>query len=255
MRKSTRRKLKVYAVDAAMILLAAQVTVVLKADNKAEASTYTTIQAIQDEQAETGSDAETLENDTKYISASEDELNWNNKDSDILLKIAMAEAEGEGTEGKALVMKVVLNRVENKEFPRDIYEAVANQAARRVRACILGIIPSDVVEAAVDRCNKTLREGYEEPLVDRVRKMAEVFEKEFSVNISMIEKYLGCKSDAFSENDFVRLKKVYRTLRDGMAKREDYFEIGLPVTDNSEISDPFSGGEKKQEAGKEGDKK
>lgn len=37
MRKSTRRKLKVYAVDAAMILLAAQVTVVLKADNKAEA--------------------------------------------------------------------------------------------------------------------------------------------------------------------------------------------------------------------------
>lgn len=51
MRKSTRRKLKVYAVDAAMILLAAQVTVVLKADNKAEASTYTTIQAIQDEQA------------------------------------------------------------------------------------------------------------------------------------------------------------------------------------------------------------
>lgn len=102
MRKSTRRKLKVYAVDAAMILLAAQVTVVLKADNKAEASTYTTIQAIQDEQAETGSDAETPENDTKYNSASEDKLNWNNKDSDILLRIAMAEAEGEGTEGKAL---------------------------------------------------------------------------------------------------------------------------------------------------------
>lgn len=34
----------------------------------------------------------------------------------------------------------------------------------------------------------------------------------------MIEKYLGCKSDAFSENDFVRLKKVYRTLRDGNGK-------------------------------------
>lgn len=127
MRKSTRRKLKVYAVDAAMILLAAQVTVVLKADNKAEASTYTTIQAIQDEQAETGSDAETPENDTKYISASEDELNWNNKDSDILLRIAMAEAEGEGTEGKALVMKVVLNRVENKEFPNSVEGVVFQQ--------------------------------------------------------------------------------------------------------------------------------
>ena len=124
MRKSTRRKLKVYAVDAAMILLAAQVTVVLKADNKAEASTYTTIQAIQDEQAETGSDAETPENDTKYNSTSKDELNWNNKDSDILLRIAMAEAEGEGTEGKALVMKVVLNRVESREFPNSIEDVV-----------------------------------------------------------------------------------------------------------------------------------
>ena len=70
--------------------------------------------------------------------------------------------------------------------PRDIYELVANQAARRVRACILGIVPGDVVEAAVERCNKTLREGYEEPLVDRVRTMAMVFEKEFSVTLPML---------------------------------------------------------------------
>lgn len=130
--------------------------------------------------------------------------------------------------------------------PRDIYELVANQAARRVRACILGIVPGDVVEAAVERCHKTLREGYEEPLVDRVRTMAMVFEKEFSVTLPMLEKYLGCKSEAFSENDFVRLKKVYVALRDGMAKREDYFEIALPV-DESEISDVFNGEGKGEE--------
>lgn len=127
--------------------------------------------------------------------------------------------------------------------PRDIYELVANQAARRVRACILGIVPGDVVEAAVERCNKTLREGYDEPLVDRVRTMARAFEKDFSVTLPMLEKYLGCRSDAFSENDFVRLKKVYVALRDGMAKREDYFEIALPV-DEREISDPFAEGKK-----------
>lgn len=120
MRKSTRRKLKVYAVDAAMILLAAQVTVVLKADNKAEASTYTATQAVQDEYIETGSDTEIPESDAEYVSASENDQNWNNKDSDILLRIAMAEAEGEGTEGKALVMKVVLNRVEDREFPNSV---------------------------------------------------------------------------------------------------------------------------------------
>src|SRR5690606_7328869 len=33
--------------------------------------------------------------------------------------------------------------------PRDIYELVANNGARRVRSCILGIIPGDIVEAAV----------------------------------------------------------------------------------------------------------
>lgn len=126
---------------------------------------------------------------------------------------------------------------------RDIYEMEANQAARRVRACILGVIPGDVVEAAVEQCTNTLKNGYKEPLVDRVRKMARAFENEFSVTLPMLEKFLGCKCDAFSENDFVRLKRVYISLRDNMAKREDYFEIALPVNE-SEISDPFSSGNK-----------
>ncbi len=126
MRRSTRRKLKVCAVDAAMILLAAQVTVVLKADDKAEASTYTAIQTVQNEYIETESDIETEapESDTENISIPEGTQSWNNEDSDILLKIAMAEAEGEGTEGKALVMKVILNRVESEEFPSSIEDVV-----------------------------------------------------------------------------------------------------------------------------------
>ena len=55
MRRSTRRKLKVYAVDAAMVLLAAQVTILLKAENKTEASTYIPQQSIQTQYIETGS--------------------------------------------------------------------------------------------------------------------------------------------------------------------------------------------------------
>ena len=45
-------------------------------------------------------------------------------DSDILLKIAMAEAEEESTEGKALVMLVVLNRVLSDQFPDTIEDVV-----------------------------------------------------------------------------------------------------------------------------------
>jgi hypothetical protein len=136
--------------------------------------------------------------------------------------------------------------------PRDIYEQVANQGARRMRACILGVIPGDVVEAAVTQCKQTLMNGYKEPLIDRVRKMSKVFQDEFSVTLGMIEKFLGCKAEAFSENDFVRLKGVYRSLHDGMAKREDYFEIAVPVYD-SEISDVF--GEGNKEEGKNNDSK
>lgn len=129
--------------------------------------------------------------------------------------------------------------------PRDIYEMVANQGARRLRACILGVIPGDVIDAAVEQCQKTLMEGNKEPLIDRVRKGIKLFEDKFSVSQQMIEKYIGCKSEAFSENDMVRLNNVYRSLRDGMANREDYFDIALP-SDDSEIKDPFAeGGEEK----------
>ena len=125
--------------------------------------------------------------------------------------------------------------------PRDIYEMVANQGARRVRACILGVIPGDVVEAAVEECQKTLVSGNTEPLIDRVRKGIKQFEDKFSVTQQMIEKYIGCKGEAFSEHDMIRLNNVYRSLRDGMAKREDYFDIALPA-DDTEVENPFPEG-------------
>ena len=86
-----------------------------------------------------------------------------------------------------------------------------------------------------------------------------MFEDKFYVTQEMIEKYIGCKSAAFSENDMIRLNNVYRSLKDGMAKREDFFEIPAPDSDKAdpEIQDPFAAqkesGEKK--TGKRGVKK
>lgn len=45
-------------------------------------------------------------------------------EAEMLMKIAMAEAEGESTEGKALVMMVVLNRVWSDSFPGTIEEVI-----------------------------------------------------------------------------------------------------------------------------------
>lgn len=49
---------------------------------------------------------------------------WDAEESYMLAKIAMAEAEGEDTEGKALVMLVVLNRVWSEGFPDTIEEVI-----------------------------------------------------------------------------------------------------------------------------------
>lgn len=49
---------------------------------------------------------------------------WDAEDSQMLLKIAIAEAEGESVEGKALVMLVVLNRVWSDDFPGTIEEVI-----------------------------------------------------------------------------------------------------------------------------------
>lgn len=108
--------------------------------------------------------------------------------------------------------------------PRDIYELVANQGARRLRACILGIVPQDVVEDAMSRCQKTLLSGTDEPLADRIRKMVSAF-SELSVSQAMIEERLKHNLDATSVHELIELQKIYRSIKDGFGKREDFFTV------------------------------
>lgn len=51
-------------------------------------------------------------------------MDWDAHESYLLAKIAMAEAEGESTEGKAMVIMVVLNRVFDSRFPGTIEEVI-----------------------------------------------------------------------------------------------------------------------------------
>lgn len=100
--------------------------------------------------------------------------------------------------------------------PRDIYELVANQAARRVRSCILGVIPGDAVEMALKQCDVTLKSSSNDPLDVRIKSMAECFKAEFSITEEMLAGYIGKKVEAFTEADVIRLRKVYRSLKDGV---------------------------------------
>ena len=110
--------------------------------------------------------------------------------------------------------------------PREIYELAANQGARRLRACILSIIPGDIVDEAIEECCNTLRDGNKRPLIDRLRELTDRFMTYYSVPLSAIEEYFGYPLDNFTEMDGVALAGIYTSLRDGTAKREDYFRLG-----------------------------
>lgn len=106
---------------------------------------------------------------------------------------------------------------------RDIYELIANQAARRVRACLEEVIDSDIVTAAIDQCRMTLKTGEKLSLKDRAVQMVTAY-AEFGVTQTMIETRLGNKLEAISENQLASLRRIYKALKDGVGRREDYFK-------------------------------
>ena len=110
------------------------------------------------------------------------------------------------------------------EDERDIYELLANVAARRVRSCLEEVIDSDIVADAVEQCRKTLKEGEKIPLKERAVKMLLEFESRFSVSKAEIELRLGNALEGISENQFASLRRVFKSLSDGVGKKEDYFK-------------------------------
>jgi hypothetical protein len=108
------------------------------------------------------------------------------------------------------------------EDPRDIYENIANNAARRLRACILAVIPGDVVEAAVAQCEATMK-AKADTSPEAMRKMVDYFGT-FGVAKEQIEKRIQRRIDAIQPAQVVTLKKIAASLRDGMSVAGDWFE-------------------------------
>jgi hypothetical protein len=110
------------------------------------------------------------------------------------------------------------------EDERDIYELNANMAARRMRTCILNIIPGDVCDLAVATCNKTLAGQTAEPIEDAVRKMVIAF-KEYGVTVDMLARRVGCNLEAVSQPQLATLRKIFTALKDGVGTREQFFDL------------------------------
>lgn len=106
---------------------------------------------------------------------------------------------------------------------RDIYELIANQAQRRKRACILALVPGDVVEAAMNQADLTLRTKADTS-PEAMAKMIEAFAP-FGVTKEHIEKRIQRRLDSIQPAQVVMLKRVYASLRDDMSSPGDWFEM------------------------------
>lgn len=109
--------------------------------------------------------------------------------------------------------------------PRDIYEHVANNAARRLRAVIFAVIPIDIREAAEKQCRQTLVKG--EPgstLEERIRRLLVGF-KGLGVNQAMIEARLGHQIDLMTGEELVDYGAIFNTIRDKQAPRAKFFSF------------------------------
>lgn len=123
--------------------------------------------------------------------------------------------------------------------PRDIYEKVANDGARRVRACILSVIPGDVVEMAIEQCRQTLTGNSDKPLKDRVSAALNHFKEKYGVTQEMIEDRFGYAASSFSEFDLVQLTSIRNSLKDKMSTVEDWFNKDIGKQQSSGLAADF----------------
>lgn len=113
---------------------------------------------------------------------------------------------------------------------REIYELIANQGARRQRACILAVIPSYVVEDAIECCQQTLQADgtpLNVKIEDAVNKFAAI-----GVTVPMLEEYAQRNVNAFTEQTLNRLWGVYSSIHDGMSGPWDHFNKNAGQNNN-----------------------
>lgn len=177
--------------------------------------------------------------------------NWGNVDFGIR---ELSQANGESTveafawDLETNTRQVKVFQVPHKRFtkrgttvltdPRDIYELVANNGARRLRACILGVIPGDIVESAMNQCSLTLS-ATADTSPEGIKKVVDTFAT-FGIEQSHIEARYQCRLEAIRPAQIIEMRKIYSSIRDAMSKPSDWFDVEPEVKAKSSLNDLVS---------------
>ncbi len=109
--------------------------------------------------------------------------------------------------------------------PRDRYEMIANQGARRKRACMQAIIPQFVIDEAIAECQNTLERDVNEHNIEETKaKMLTAFEKIADwITEEHLAQVCGKDFDKLGAKDIVKLRNLYNAIKDGFIKPEKAF--------------------------------
>ena len=109
---------------------------------------------------------------------------------------------------------------------RDLRELVNKQGAILVRNCVLAIVPPDIVDRVLQECDKTLHDvesgKLKQSREDVVRNMVLGW-ADFGVGVDELEAHLGHALAQITPDELVRLRGMYRSIRDGNTKVADHF--------------------------------
>ena len=117
---------------------------------------------------------------------------------------------------------------------RDIYEFEANMASRRMRACILQMIPGDVTDAAVAACRKTSSNALAVEMKNPERRAAliartcKAFES-LGATAKDLEEYLSARQTDWTADHVLKLKELMNSINDGVTPIGEAFPRLKPL--------------------------
>ncbi|MFZ9077495.1 MAG: hypothetical protein ACO23H_03105 [Alphaproteobacteria bacterium] len=130
----------------------------------------------------------------------------------------------------------------------ELADWIANQAQRRVRTCLENVIPRDVIDEAVDECNRTLRSSID---LDKTKIMAmiEKFE-ELGVTREQISARIQRSIDAIQPAQYLAMRRIYTSIQDGIQTIEQAFPALVDAKEAKIVEAIKKGGKKNAEASK-----
>lgn len=141
----------------------------------------------------------------------------------------------------------------------DVDIKIANVASKQVRGRILALLPKFLVQAAIAKCEETLRSGGKGqlPHSERVRRMTQAFAG-LGITVTLLEQRLGHKLDETTPDELVDFLGIYNSIREG-SKSSEFFGTPEPKDESDTAGaikaaakkDPKPKAEKKADAPKD----